>query len=389
MARFSSFRSTHARRFASRVSVFASLADVADAWRALEQSGHATVFQTRAWLEPLLRIAAPAEGAEPLFVLACDRATGAPQMLLPFCRRRHGALVAIEFADLGASDYNAPLIAADFKPSPDEFAALWSAVRAALPQADILRIDKSPAMIGAAPNPLARLSSMHRLALGAWSLPLPQSRKRYEEETLGARFRKELRRKRRRLAASGAVRLVRAHDADDAVRMLAELADMRRDRYAALGRRDILAAEAFRAFYEDLLRRADGLAEIHALEVDGLRIAALFGLRRAGVFHFLLSGFAGGEWATKSAGAVAADMMIERSIADGLETFDFTIGNAPYKRYFGAGRHDLFGGAQALSLRALPQVAERRIKGSLRTLLEQPAFERNRSNAEKLIDFKM
>ncbi len=369
MARFSTFRETRTPCFTSEICVATRLSDVADDWRVLEETGHATVFQTRRWIEPLLRIAAPAAAAEPFFVLVRARASGAPQMLLPLCRRRRGALREIEFADLGASDYNAPLIAAGFRPTRAEFAALWTSIRAVLPAADILRIEKSPATIAGAPNPLAQLGFMHRLALAAWRLPLPETREAYEREILGARFRKELRRKRRRLEAIGALRLRKAADAGEAGRLLRELAAMRRDRYAALGRHDILADAAFRAFYEDALARADGFAEIHALEIDGVRVAALFGLRHADAFHFLLSGFEDGDWAAKSVGAVAADMMIGQAIEDGLAAFDFTIGNAPYKRYFGAARHDLFGGAQALSLRALPQVAERRIRDSLRALL--------------------
>ncbi|MFO1136052.1 MAG: GNAT family N-acetyltransferase [Rhodoblastus sp.] len=375
MARFSSFREPPARRFAPDVCVAFDPADIAREWRCLEETGRATVFQTRRWLESLLRTTAPAEGAQAFFVLVRERTSAAPQMLLPLCLRRREGLRAIEFLDLGASDYNAPLIASDFRPSPGEFAALWSSIRVALPPADILRIEKSPATIGGAPNPLAHLRFMRRLALGAWSVSLPQTREVYEREALSARFRKELRRKRRRLDRCGALRLVRARGVEDAIGMLRELADMRRDRYAALGRHDILGAGAFRAFYEDLLARGDGLAEIHALEVDGLRIAVQFGLRRGGAFHFLLSGFRDGEWALRSVGSVAADMMIAQAIDEGLATFDFTIGNAPYKRYFGAARQDLFGGAQALSYRALPEVAERRIKGSLRELLLPPPAE--------------
>jgi len=372
MARFAAFRETGAHRATSRIRVVANPADIADEWRLLEETGHATVFQTRAWLEPWCEIVARENRVEPVFVLASDRASGAPQMLLPFCRRREGSLVSIEFADLGASDYNAPLIAADFRPTQTEFATLWAGVRAALPAADILRIDKSPAMIGEAPNPLARLSFMSRLALGAWSVTLPADREVYARETLCARHRKELARKRRRLGASGALRLSRARNSTEAVAMLRLLADMRRERYIALDRHDILADNAFRAFYDNLLTRADAIAEAWALDVAGDRVAILFGLRHAGVFHFLLSGFADGEWAAKSVGGIAADMMIAQAIEDGLQTFDFTIGNAPYKRHFGAKRRDLFGGAQALSYRALPQVAERRIRGSLRALLLPP-----------------
>lgn len=371
MTRFSIHGEGRAPKVALRIRVATDPAGVADAWAALETLGHATVFQTRAWLEPLLAVART-QGAEPHFVLVSDDATGAPQMLLPFCRRRQETSSAIEFLDLGASDYNAPLLARGFDPSPPQFAALWSAIRAALPPADILRIDKSPATIDGAPNPLATLPFMHRLTLGAWSLRLPATRGDYERDALGAHFRKELRRKRRRLGQDGAVVLRKAADAGEARDMLRDLADMRRARYRALGRHDILADDAFRAFYEAPFAHGDGMAEIHALEIGGARVAALFGLRRAGAFHFILSGFAEGDWATRSVGTVAADCMIERAIADGLGVFDFTIGNAPYKRYFGAARHDLFGGVQALSLRALPEVAEKRLKGSLRTLLLQP-----------------
>ena len=372
MARFSTFGDTRASGAASFVRVSSDPADMAEAWAQLEKTGHATVFQTRSWLRPWLDVVAPAQNIEPVFVLASDVATGTPQMLLPLCRRRQGALTSIEFADLGASDYNAPLIAADFDPTPTEFSALWSQVRRALSPADILRIDKSPAMIAGAPNPLVGLGFMHRLTLGAWCLALPATREAYERGALSAHVRKELRRKRRRLETSGDLRLRQARNAGEAVDMLRDLADIRRARYVALGRHDILADPAFLAFYETLLRREDGLAEIHALEVGGLRVAALFGLHHAGAFHFLLSGFRPDEWAMKSVGSVAADMMITQAIAGGLTHFDFTIGNAPYKRHFGAARHDLYGGAQALSYRALPQVAEHRIKGSLRTLLLPP-----------------
>ena len=372
MARFSTSRDTHTKDRASRIRVVADPASIADEWRTLETEGRATVFQTRAWISALLETAAKAEGAEPILVLAADATTGAPQMLLPLCRRRRDALSAIEFLDLGASDYNAPLLARDFDPAPSQFAALWARIRAALPPADILRIDKSPAMIGGAPNPLVQLPFMHRLTLGAWTLALPATRATYERDTLGARFRKELRRKRRRLEASGDVCLRKARDAHEAAGLLRDLAAMRRERYVALARHDILTDAAFRAFYQTLLARDDGPAEIHALEVGGERVATLFGLRHSSAFHFILSGFAGGDWATRSVGTVAADLMIESAIDEGLGLFDFTIGNAAYKRYFGATRCDLYGGAQALSLRALPQVAERRIKGALRTFLTPP-----------------
>ncbi|MFV0279323.1 MAG: GNAT family N-acetyltransferase [Rhodoblastus sp.] len=343
--------------------------EVAEQWRFLEESGHATAFQTRAWLQPWLDIVAPAHGAEPVFVLVSGYSDGAPKMLLPLCRRTWRTLRAIEFADLGASDYNAPLLANDFRPTPAQFAGLWAQIRARLPAADIVRIDKSPATVGEAPNPLADLPFMRRLSLGAWRLSLPGAREAYEREMLSAHARKTIKSKRRRLGTYGDLRLRWAGDRDEAVGMLRELVEMRSRRFTALGRHDILADPAFCAFYESLFSHPQNAAEICALDVGGARVALLFGLRCGETFLYLMSGFAADEWAARSVGSVATDLAIARAIAAGLRTFDFTIGNERFKRDFGARRYDLYGGAQTLTSRALPQVARSWLKGFLRERL--------------------
>ena len=209
MARFSSDGVKQARHGAWRVHISTDRDAFRDEWTWLESAGAATVFQSRAWIDALCDVAAT-QDIEPLFVLVTDAASSAPQMLLPLCRRTQNSLTAVEFLDLGASDYNAPLLASDFTPSPTEFSALWSAIRAALPAADILRIDKSPATICGRPNPLASLGFMHRLTLGAWSLRLPATREAYERDAIAPRVRKELYRKRRRLAEFGPLNLRKA-----------------------------------------------------------------------------------------------------------------------------------------------------------------------------------
>lgn len=343
---------------------------IADDWRRLEETGHATVFQTRAWQEPLRRVLAPACGAEPLFVVARDVRTGAPDMLLPLCRRRDGWLNVVEFLDLGVCDYNAPLIAARFMPEREEFATLWRSIRAALPPGDMLCVDKSPALIGNAPNPLADLPGISPLRIGAWATALPDSRARYDAESLDRAFRKDLRRKRRRLAARGAVSFREARGRDDRAAMFAALVEMRSARFGALRRTDVCLQPAHRRFYDAVLARSpEGFARVFGLEVDGQLVAALFGLARPGVFSFLLSGFLEGVWTNASPGCLAVDGAIDQMIEEGVAVFDFTIGDGRQKRDFGAMRLPLYGGAEALGWRAVPYAARVRLKGALRTAL--------------------
>ena len=65
-------------------------------------------------------------------------------MLLPLCLIRKRGIVTVEFPDLDVSDYNAPILAPDFLPTKDEFAALWGSILQALPRADMIKFEKIP-----------------------------------------------------------------------------------------------------------------------------------------------------------------------------------------------------------------------------------------------------
>src|ERR1041384_4084659 len=67
----------------------------------------ATAFQHPRWLDALYRKLAPAVNADPVIVTV--RREGHLAMLLPLVRRRYGTLAAIQFADLGGSDYAFPV----------------------------------------------------------------------------------------------------------------------------------------------------------------------------------------------------------------------------------------------------------------------------------------
>ena len=142
--------------FAIDVQTDASL--VARQWEELEPFG--TVFQTRAWLMPWYRIVAPRFKASPLFVTVSQRETHRPLMFFPLCLRLRRGLRIVEFADLGVSDYNAPIMAPGLALDGEAMKTLWKDICRSLPRADIVRFTKVPEFLSRCLVPLVQLSQV-------------------------------------------------------------------------------------------------------------------------------------------------------------------------------------------------------------------------------------
>src|SRR3954451_17622372 len=93
-----------------------------------------TPFQSDCWLRARYESLVAERGVEPLPVAVRSADNHTPAMLLPLlCRRRYGVSV-LEFADLGLTDYNAPLLGSAAPKDRAAALAMLGAVRAALPR---------------------------------------------------------------------------------------------------------------------------------------------------------------------------------------------------------------------------------------------------------------
>ena len=369
------------------ISTAGDLAAVEQDWDTLTQSGRYTPFQTRSWLMPWYAIAGPHFGAKPLFVTVRDRSTGAPVMMLTLCVRRLGALKIIEFADGSLSDYNAPILAKDFAPNEREMRTLWRDILSALPAADIVRLEKLPTNVGGASNPVRFLQGIRPMTIDSWRIDLPATRAAYDTELLTSTFRKELRRKGRRVESRGKATLVHARDVDDALRIFRALADMRAKRFEELGRENVLSVPALKAFYEAVIVQGwqQGFTMLSSLEVGGEIVAALFALKQADTYYLLFSAFQNGEWKSSSPGNVALDRMATHLIETGVGVFDFTIGNESYKRDFGARPQSLATVDYSRSVLGWPVVLRRTLSARVGNGLRSPAVSRAAATARSIL----
>ena len=331
------------------VEVTTDAAQVAEQWAALEPFG--TVFQTRAWLLPWYRLIAPGFGASALFVSVIERSTHRPLMLLPLCRRRRHGVVTIEFPDLEVSDYNSPLQAPDFILTPEETQQLWTAIRQALPRADVVRFDKVPQTISGRPNMVARLDWLQEMNLRSWTLTLPPTREEYVDRVLRKKDRKEQQRKRKKIEGQdGKLAFFVATTESEGREIFQALCKERRERFGDKNRDDILGDATYLAFYDAVSFENWGPhISLAALKAGDKIIATLFAVCNDNCYCLVMHSF-DLALASLSPGIVAIDEAIAYTIDNQFKYFDFTVGNEGYKQQFGVTEGVLFTGVYPLTM---------------------------------------
>lgn len=326
--------------------------DAIDAdWAALESDAVLTPFQTRAWLIPFYRELAPRLKATPVLVLVRDGMSGRPLMLLPLCARRYYGVMVVQFADLGVSDYNAPIIAKSFNPSAAEWHLLFRKIVTSIRIGSILRFKNLPRQIGGRPNLLVQHGKNSvEMELAAWGLNLPLSIDDYTKRVLRPSFAKELAKKRRRTARRGDIEFVVAETATDRQTAFDLLMRQRQERCDEMGRINVLAQESYRRFYQAATVETDqSLSRLVLFKVGGEAVGTVFALQHQDGFHVVISTFEGGEWKTCSLGNLVLQSAVEHCINSNIGYFDLTIGNEDYKQDFGATPVPLFSTLQPLT----------------------------------------
>jgi CelD/BcsL family acetyltransferase involved in cellulose biosynthesis len=292
----------------------------------------ATAFQHPLWLAGLYLNLASRLGVEPMVIAVRWREDGRLAMVLPLVRRRHGALRVVEFADLGVSDYAAPVcedavfaqVVADPKAR--------KAIRTQLKPYDLLRIKK----VGDRAPPLEKLFGGDRAAMdvSAHAVSLYEPFGQWQSDNLGSSFEKELQKKRRQLNRTGEVLFECLQDVAQIADTFRAMQEYRKERFEG----DLLQNPLYYDFYLDMALKgaASGFSRTYRLSVDGQAIGAIWGLCHRRQFLVLMGGFDLVTYKSQSIGALAFEDVARDCIARQDLVLDFTIGDESYKRRFGA-----------------------------------------------------
>ena len=352
------------------IETWADIEPIRSRWKALESSGASTPFQSCAWVSALLDKVGASLDVKPHILIVKERSSGEDLMLLPLVRRRAHVLRFLEMPDFGASDYNSPIVSRKIVSDRTRVVEVWDAVMRALPASDVLYLQKIPEIVSDTPNPLLSLNGVRTETYSSWQLALPENLAELEQKVLSSATRRQIRRRTRQLEELGDLRYIVPESGGGRRALFDVLRQQRQARFAALGRNNILASPEHSRFYDLIVRSGfdEGVLTVHGLKVGDETIATAFGLFWQKRFHLLMSTMASGKWLELSPGIVMIWKLIAHMHAKGCRTFDFTIGDEPYKRQLGATECTLSGYFRAQSPIGGPYVLGLSLRPSLVTI---------------------
>lgn len=230
----------------------------------------------------------------------------------------------LKFPDFGFSDYNAPVV---FPPVANwdgrTFRAIWRGVRKLLPAFDILMLEKIPEYVGDITNPFIflrttsdRFTGYAAGLSGGWEqfsskLPTRHSWRTRRFQELGVR----------------SFELAKTSEQYDV--FIEALLRQKRERYP------MFATLPDEVAYFRMARRLvypAGPVCLFALRINDTIVATAFCLLRENWIIGHVFSHERGSWQTYSPGHLLTNMVCEWCFANQVETFDFGIGDEPYKK---------------------------------------------------------
>ncbi len=318
-----------------RLSFHDDLSQIEQDWRVFEQGADCTAFQTFDWLSTWHRHIGAREGIKPAIVIG--RQDDDILFILPLALAS-GRLRRVTWFGEFLSNNSAPLLAQDFpqRVGVAQFIALWREIEKLLRQNlrhDLIDLDKIPETVGAQANPMLALELTPH-ANDAYLVHLIGNWDAFYAAKRSASWRKTDGKKRRRLDKQGAVTFATATDRAEIERVIDALIAQKKSSYASLGVANMFEWPGYRDFFLDMASdpRRQTLVHVSSISVGSTIVAASFGLTLHGNYDYVLAGYAMGEFEAASPGTIHLQELMRYFIERGFTTFDFNIGDEPYKR---------------------------------------------------------
>jgi len=357
--------------------IYGDLAAVETEWRRFECAADCTAFQTFDWLSLWLKHIGLRLKAKPAIVIG--RVGEKTVFLAPLCVAADRFARRLTWLGQDLSDYNAPLLAADFAQcvAPDEFARAWRDVLHNMQHDPSLHYDwidfeKMPQTVGLQTNPLAYLGVVANPS-GAHLTHLADDWEKFYTAKRSSATRRRDRAKRQRMSEHGDICFVTATDPEESRRTAETLMRQKSRWLARRGIADLFARDGYREFFLDLATnpRTRQFVHVSRVEVGTTVAAANLGLVFGDCYYHLLASYQDGPLAAYGPGALHLRELMAHAIRSGLKRFDFTIGDEPYKLEWSDSHLKLYDFAAAATWRGVPAYIGSALQRKLKRIIKQ------------------
>lgn len=321
------------------LAVHEDFAEIEQDWRVFEAHADCTVFQSFDWLATWQHHIGDLNGTRPAIVVGRD-AAGNILFIFPLSVCSGGFARKLIWLGSELCDYNSPLLSPAFAQRLDhtEFLAVWGAVIQHLQsqprlQFDLINLTKMPEWVGAQRNPFLNLPAMVNPS-GAYLTHLIGDWETFYTAKRSPANRRRDRKKRKRLAEFGEVKLINPESETEILNTLNMLMAQKERSFTRMGVGNLFARPGHAAFYRalaaDPVRRH--LVHVSSLNVGVAAAAINLGLTFHGCYYHLLASYDDGEVSRFGPGAAHLNELLRLASERGFRVFDFTIGDERYKR---------------------------------------------------------
>jgi CelD/BcsL family acetyltransferase involved in cellulose biosynthesis len=348
----------------ARLLISQNFPDFSAFWPRLGSLGEARchVFQYAEIIQLRIDTVLAARQATPFFVAVLDQ-DEKPLLLAPFAletrREKSGLIVdarVLSFLDGGLSDYNAPVLFPGVAAWNGRIArSVWGAIAAALPPFDIVEFEKMSDRVGDLSNPLFWLGKFRPGVFGhavrfSYSWNEMERDLPHRDVWKKARFKK---------LGKLAIDVARTPQEFDSI--IEVLIAQKRRRYIERNGVDGLERPGYLSYLRQsrLLASADGPALLLALKIGDTIVATTLGWVAGRRYNGQFTTFEGGEWRPYSLGQLLMNKGMEWCFHNGVQIFDFGIGDDSYKRKICNVEVPLFYGQIPASFKGRMLVAKR------------------------------
>jgi CelD/BcsL family acetyltransferase involved in cellulose biosynthesis len=348
-----------------RIDCYDQFEDCRDIWQDFQSTAHGYLFQHYEWQKHWFDKIGYLTGGEPRIVVVRDVDDGV-LVLWPLWLVRSFGIGILQWSGGVVTDYGAPLVASSVGEWSDkQFANVWGEVLQCLNKVDAIRLQHQPTKILDLANPCRAMFG--RQQSHSYFATLGSDWMSFYTAQVSKRIRADSRRQRKRLAEQGEVRFLVATETGEVNRITESMIRHKQRRYEETAVVDVFLKPGYREFYLDLpeiWRRNSQTNVVHvcALYVDDVIVATHWGLRCSNRFYFLMPTYEGGDWRRFSVGRVLLEELMQWCIAEGVEVFDFSIGEEAYKREWCSGEVELFETVVAKTWRGNLYVAIQKLK---------------------------
>jgi len=332
------------------IHLFDAMAAVAELWLRFEQSALMTPFQRYEWLRDFAGTTSSSARTSLHIVVVVEQER--VRMIAPLAIEKTLLFSRLIWLGHAVNDYNVPLVDGDWldRLGAREARELWRHITHRSHAADYVHLIRQPARFSDRDNPFMGQDTPSNSS-DAFSLTLSRNWAERYAELRSAKSRRRLREKTRKLGKSGPVRLRQIRNRDEIAAAIATILSWKHDQLERSGARNPFADGRFGTF---LTHHAQNLTQpaamrVYMLEVGAQPVAGVIALVDGHSFNFFVPAFDDTVHRNCSPGTIMLVKLMELAARAGLTTFDFSLGEEPYKLDWCDSRLGVFNQIEALS----------------------------------------